>query len=222
VSKTFISHRTEQFSYFDTQLGHPDWTGKRVLDFGGNVGNFLWSRGNRVKPENYWSIDISWDAIRVGRRAHRGAHFVFYDRYNFQFNPSGVVGLPIPDPGVRFDLALAFSVFTHTTKAEMLELVAQLRDLLVPGGTLAFTFLDPNWVAPYPRLTDGEDPPGSTNLHWGLLRRREHNPELDVDRMLALAAAQPKLDWVTLSPASRGGPGRTRRRRRPVARGRGR
>ena len=36
-----ISGRTSQFRYFDEQLGRPGWTGKKVLDFGGNTGGFL-------------------------------------------------------------------------------------------------------------------------------------------------------------------------------------
>ena len=33
------SRPSGQFAYFDKQLGHPNWEGKSVLDFGGNRGN---------------------------------------------------------------------------------------------------------------------------------------------------------------------------------------
>ncbi|MGH3326935.1 MAG: class I SAM-dependent methyltransferase [Streptomycetales bacterium] len=197
MSTPFISRRTHQFTYFDRQLGHPEWRGKHVLDFGGNAGNILRGRENKIEPSRYWSIDLSREAIALGQKLHPEAHLVFYDRYSIEFNPTGVMGLPIPDPGVRFDIALAFSVFTHTSKAEMIELVGQMYDLLVPGGMLAFTFLDPNWTVP----ADWEPHPmagtGATNLEWGLRRRIDVNPAVDVQGLLTRAATEPRLTWVT-------------------------
>ena len=49
-SRTFtwnlVSTRVTQFPYFDEQLGHPRWKGRKILDFGGNVGTFLASAGD--------------------------------------------------------------------------------------------------------------------------------------------------------------------------------
>jgi hypothetical protein len=36
-----ISTRVTQFAYFDQLLGGPAWKGRKVLDFGGNIGTFL-------------------------------------------------------------------------------------------------------------------------------------------------------------------------------------
>src|SRR5256885_9818571 len=144
----FISEVTHQYPYFSHQLGYPDWSSKKVLDFGGNVGNILLDPDCRIEPENYWSIDVSEDVIAEGRRRHPRAHFVFYDRYNFEFNPTGTVGLPIPDLGEEFDIILAHSVFTHASKAETLELAGQLAGLLAEGGKAAFSFIDPRWAPP--------------------------------------------------------------------------
>jgi hypothetical protein len=58
---------------------------------------------------------------------------------------------------VKFDIVLAFSVFTHTHKKEMIELIGQLRRMLVPRGIVAFTFCDP-WYDSSPadhRLASG-------------------------------------------------------------------
>src|ERR687895_1207799 len=70
VMASWISTRTGQFAYFDRQLQHPDWSGKKVLDFGGNVGNILLDPKCTIEPANYWSIDVSRDAIAEGRRRH--------------------------------------------------------------------------------------------------------------------------------------------------------
>ncbi|GAA3613683.1 hypothetical protein GCM10022419_118480 [Nonomuraea rosea] len=193
---TWISTRTGQFAYFDRQLGHPGWTGKQVLDFAGNVGNILLDPNCRIEPENYWSIDVSRDAICEGRRRHPAGHFLFYDRYNFEYNPAGTPGLPIPDPGVRFDFVVGWSILTHIGKAETLELTARLADLMSTGSRAALTFLDPWWTPPPGWVRDNESP-GMSNLSWRLEARRETKPEMDVPALLA-RARDTELTWVTL------------------------
>jgi 2-polyprenyl-3-methyl-5-hydroxy-6-metoxy-1,4-benzoquinol methylase len=132
-----------QFAYFDHQLGGPDWSGLQVLDFGGTDGNLLWNPDCAIGQEHYTCLDVVCDAIEEGRRTFPRAHWVHYDRYNCSFNPDGVPRLPVPDLRTRFDVILAYSVFTHTTREEMHELVAQLLTHLTRDGVLAFTFEDP-------------------------------------------------------------------------------
>ncbi|UUU25817.1 class I SAM-dependent methyltransferase [Streptomyces sp. DSM 40750] len=159
----FHSTKTGQFAYFDTQLGRPDWSGRRVLDFGGNIGTFLEGAAGRVEPSLYWCVDVSRPAIEEGRRREPEAHWVFYDRYNPQFNPGGLRGLALPDLETRFDYVLAYSVFTHTPDDETVELVDALRSTLTDDGMLAFTFIAPGWVPP----GEGQQP----NVRWRLSSR---------------------------------------------------
>lgn len=166
-----------QFAYFDKQLGHPDWRGKRVLDFGGNKGNLLLDPECTIRNGDYYCLDVIREAIAVGGRAFPEAHFVHYDRYNCSFNPEGVADLPVPDLGVEFDFMLAYSVFTHTTLAEMNELVPQLQKLLAPDGKLAFTFIDPHW---------------NGNLRWRLEQR---NP---AHRVESLVEQSREARWCSL------------------------
>src|ERR1051325_10351059 len=133
--------KATQFAYFDAQLDHPDWPGKRVLDFGGNKGNLLLDPACTIRHQDYYCLDVIGEAIEEGRIRFPDARFVHYDRYNCSFNPDGVRDLPIPDLGVRFDFILAYSVFTHTTFEEMNDLIAQLRQHLAPRGSLVFTFI---------------------------------------------------------------------------------
>lgn len=192
---TFVSTRVEQFAYFDQQLGKPDWAGKRVLDFGGNAGNILLDPRCRIDPANYWCIDVSRDSIPIGKSRHPEGHFIFYDRYNFEFNPFGQPGLPVPDPGVRFDFIVAYSVITHVSKAETLELVGQLLPLLADGGKAAFSFVDPRWTPPPGWARDNEFP-GLSNFHWRLAARAQTWPDADVPGMLA-RAEKADLTWAT-------------------------
>lgn len=191
---SFISCAPEHLTYFDRQLAYPDWENATVLDFGGNRGITL--AGGRIQECNYWCVDVSADAIAQGRRDYPNAHWIFYNRYNFHFNPTGVPGLPVPLEEPLFDYILSYSVFTHTSKAEMIELVADLTELLVDDGRLAFTFIDPHFVLPRgysSSLLRKHDPP--TNLALRLERMKEENPSLPVRERLWQAAG---ADWCTL------------------------
>ena len=99
--------------------------------------------GNQVDHNRYWCLDVTRSAIELGRRHFPRAHFEHYDRYSSYFNPNGVHHLPVPELGVKFDVVLAFSVFTHMHQKEMIELIGQLRRMLAPRGAVAFTFCDP-------------------------------------------------------------------------------
>ena len=166
-----------QFRYLDQQLGHPDWTGKTVLDFGGNQGNLLVDSNSRIRPQDYYCVDVIKEAIDEGRRQFPEAHWVHYDRYNCSFNPEGTVDIPIPELEVAFDFIVAYSVFTHIAREEMHDLVGQLRARLKPWGTLAFTFIDPHhssWPATYP----------GNNLRWRLESARGTETSTDVAGLL--------------------------------------
>jgi 2-polyprenyl-3-methyl-5-hydroxy-6-metoxy-1,4-benzoquinol methylase len=169
--------KATQFAYFDKQLDHPDWRGKRVLDFGGNKGNLLLDASCTIRQEDYYCLDVIGEAIEEGRAAFPDAHWIHYDRYNCSFNPEGVMDLPASDLGVEFDFILAYSVFTHTTREEMNDLVAQLQTQLAPNGSLAFTFIDPHW---------------NSNLRW---RLEKYN---SADRVETLLARARDARWCSL------------------------
>lgn len=165
VGHEHLTTRETQFAYFDEILGRPQWRGKKILDFGGNTGVFL-RHARGIDPADYWCMDVHEPALERGRAEHPRAHFVHYDRYSTEFNPDGILDLPVPDSGTRFDVIIAFSVFTHVHRTELFELVTALRRMLAPGGVLAFTFCDPRYDR---SLSDPSLPPGPDtlkNLSW--------------------------------------------------------
>ncbi len=172
-----LARKSGQFVYFDQQLDYPDWSDKAVLDFGGNDGNLLLDHNCTIRPEKYYCVDVIREALDEGRKRCPHAHWVHYNRYNCSFNPEGIKGIPIPDMGIEFHMILAYSVFTHTTREEMHNLVEQLQALLAPGGTLAFTFIDPHF-SPWPETYTGN------NLRWRLEKIHETNPTFNVDALL--------------------------------------
>jgi len=169
--------KSTQFAYFDEQLAHPDWPGKRVLDFGGNKGNLLLDPSCTIRQQDYYCLDVIGDAIEEGRKQFPDANFIHYDRYNCSFNPEGVRNLPVSEFGVEFDFIVAYSVFTHTTLAEMNDLLRQLQERLAPRGVLAFTFIDPHW---------------NDNLRWRLEKRNS------AERVESLLEQSRAARWCSL------------------------
>ena len=176
---TFTSTRFGQFTYFSTQLGDTNWSGKNILDFGGNVGNILRDPNSTIDPERYWCLDVDKETVEQGKASFPESHWVFYDRFSFFFNPNGVRSLPLPHMDEMFTYIVAYSVFTNTCETDMLELVPQLKRILAPGGALAFTFIDPHYVTWAPR----------NNLQWrlDLETERRHITEAEANDVDARA-----------------------------------
>lgn len=174
----FLSTKTGQFTYFSLQLGEPNWRGKYVLDFGGNIGNMLRDPNSTIEPDRYWCVDVVKESIDRGKAMFPKSHWVFYDRYCFFFNPHGVAQLKLPDISHTFDFIVAYSVFTNTSRTDMLELVNQLESRLADHGALAFTFIDPYYYS-WPDRYHGN------NFLWRLEREvyleKEKGNTLDID-----------------------------------------
>lgn len=190
----FLSTKTGQFTYFAQQVGESNWHGRNVLDFGGNVGNILRDPDSTIDHEHYWCIDVVPESIEKGKAEFPEAHWVFYDRYCFFFNPFGVRNLALPSLDEQFDYVVAYSVFTNTPRRDMFQLVEQLEKTLAPGGALAFTFIDPHyhsWPDRYP----------SNNLVWRLEREifleGEKGNTLDID-VAALNERAREASWFVL------------------------
>ena len=191
----FLSSKTGQFTYFSLQLGESDWSRKYVLDFGGNIGNMLRDPSSTIDEERYWCIDVVEESIKSGKAAFPKAHWIFYDRYCFFFNPHGASRLKLPELDQQFDYIVAYSVFTNTSRADMFDLVDQLRNRLSAAGALAFTFIDPHYRSWSPSRYDGN------NLRWRLEREiflekeKGNTLAIDVDGLIERAHDAP---WFVL------------------------
>jgi len=174
-----LSQKRDQFTYFDQQLGQPDWKGKYVLDFGGNTGNLLLD--SPIEPAKYWCIDVIADAIEKGKREIPQAHWIWYDRYNISFHPEGSKTVEIPMIDQRFDYIFAYSVFTHTDVEEMRHLVQVLSAMLKPEGSLAFTFIDPHFRS-WQKNYELEVRQCLSNFEWRL--ERSGVPQFEINLLL--------------------------------------
>jgi len=190
----FLSSKTGQFTYFSLQLGEKDWSGKSVLDFGGNIGNMLRDPNSTIDPERYWCLDVVEESIEKGKEEFPRSHWIFYDRYSFFFNPHGVELLKLPPIEETFDYIVAYSVFTNTSRTDTRNLVSQLESKLATGGALAFTFIDPHYSS-WPERYHGN------NLVWRLEREiyleGEKGNTLDID-VQGLADEAKDAAWFVL------------------------
>lgn len=187
---TFTSIRLGQFTYFSLQVGEAVWRGKNVLDFGGNIGNILQDPNSTIDQERYWCLDVDKDSVEMGKASYPKSHWLFYNRYCFFFNPRGVPNLPLPDMGLTFDYIVAFSVFTNTTQADMLQLVSQLEGVLADDGVLAFTFIDP-----YQFSWRGQS--NGNNFQWRLDLEMERG-NISAIEAQSLAERAQDARWFTL------------------------
>lgn len=114
----------------------------KILDFGCNSGNLLKSNPSIIKHTNYTGIDVDNAAILEGRNLFPKATWYSYNRRNPVYNFTGDNSLPnLKD---TYDLILSYSVFSHTTKEDMLELLEYLYNRLNGNGKIYFTFCNVN------------------------------------------------------------------------------
>lgn len=180
TTSPFISKKLGQFTYFAQQVGETAWQGKDVLDFGGNIGNILRDPNCTIEEERYWCIDVVRESVERGRMLYPKAHWLFYDRSCFFFNPHGVRGLRLPKLDEKFDYIVAYSVFTNIPPSDLHDLLRQLQGYLKKQGTLAFTFIDPCYVS-WPVRSKWN------NFRWRLEREIElekaEGRVLEIDKM---------------------------------------
>ena len=101
----------------------------RVLDVGCGTGQMADALQDYLSDRGaYAGTDIGAEAIDFCQRTFR--------RRNFAFRRGETTRLPFGEADGPFDLAIFFSVFTHTFVDESALLLAETRRLLAPGGRI--------------------------------------------------------------------------------------
>jgi len=101
---------------------------KRILDFGCGWGRLLRLALYYADPDSLHGVDPWDESIRLCRE-----HRVPGEIRQCEYLPAN---LPVSSP---FDVAFAFSVFTHLSERAMLYALKALRQSAAPGATLFFT-----------------------------------------------------------------------------------
>ncbi len=98
---------------------------RKALDFGAGVGYSVPFFARHLPEARLTCLDVSRKSLDLGLTRHAGAaEFVHFD------------GHRIPYDAGTFDVALASCVFHHIPHAQHVELLAEIRRVLVPGGRL--------------------------------------------------------------------------------------
>mgnify|MGYP003952067335 CR=1 FL=1 len=93
-----------------------------ILDFGCNTGNFIKFRDHK----NYTGIDIQKHIIEHNKIAYPQHTWLHYNGYSRMYNPEGTEKLRLSEND-RYDVCLAFSVFTHIPITEQIEIIDVLK-----------------------------------------------------------------------------------------------
>lgn len=110
----------------------------RVLDIGCGTGQIASGLSEYLSDRGaYYGTDLAHEAIEFCKRTYTRANFVF------RVNP--MTSVPITDHEGPFDLAMFFSVFTHTHVDESVLLLGEAKRLLAPNGRIIADF----FVSPF-------------------------------------------------------------------------
>ena len=126
------------FKYFS--MFHTFTKDQKILDFGSNCGNFLKSNPNVIPLHHYTGIDVDIQAIEEGRKLFPESNWVWYNRKNPAYNPTGQAVLPNVDQ--NFDVVVSYSVFSHTSFEDTFELIEYLYSKINKGGKILFSYCD--------------------------------------------------------------------------------
>ena len=145
-----------RLKHFDRLI---DWQGKRVLDLGcagGFMAEALARRGAQMT-----GIDPAEEAIKAARaHAADGGLSIRYD--------TGV-GEALPYADASFDAVVCVDVLEHVQ--DLPRVIAEVRRVLVPGGTFLFDTINRNPLARLAVITAAEDV-------LRLLPKGTHDPEM--------------------------------------------
>jgi SAM-dependent methyltransferase len=107
------------------ELGRAGIAARKALDFGAGVGYSLPFFARHLPAARVTCLDVSRKSLEVGAARFAGAaEFAHFD------------GRTIPFPDGTFDVALASCVFHHIPHDQHVDLLAEIRRVLRPGGRL--------------------------------------------------------------------------------------
>jgi hypothetical protein len=132
-----MKRHTETYDLYGYLKDYIDFDNKTILDFGGSFGNLIISSNGKIEEKNYTCLDVDKFALLEGQQNFPNAQWVWYNRYNTMYNPSGNKEWPLLN---TYDLIFSYSVFTHTSYQDLLETIAYLKTRLNKNGEIYISY----------------------------------------------------------------------------------
>jgi SAM-dependent methyltransferase len=104
-----------------------------VLDFGVGYGRMVRLLYYYTDPSKIWGLDPQQDALNTCKS----------DGLSANFRLSDTIPVSLPTDGIKFDLAYAFSVFSHLSPKSAAACLDSVRDSIRPGGLFMPTIWPP-------------------------------------------------------------------------------
>ena len=138
---SFKFPRTARLDIFKQATSIDNWSGLKILDYGGNAGNLLRDglRTGEIVQSDYTCLDVDKLVLAECRKELPEANWVDYDRYNPVYNSKGVKKLPLPFEDNSFDIVCAYSLHSHTSYED---LIFDLEEMKRVGGVVATSIVD--------------------------------------------------------------------------------
>jgi 2-polyprenyl-3-methyl-5-hydroxy-6-metoxy-1,4-benzoquinol methylase len=110
---------------------------KTILDFGGSFGNLIASSNGKISEKNYTCVDVDSEALKEGYKNFPHAQWIWYNRYNTSYNPTGKDVWPDLK---KYDLIFSYSVFTHSSYEDLVETISYLKTRLNKDGEIYISY----------------------------------------------------------------------------------
>lgn len=120
----------DMLSDFAMQHGVSD--GMRLLDFGCGSGRLPYYLNQKCRLSGYVGLDVVEELLAYARERVQAPGYVFQTNH----------ALSLPADLGEFDVICSFSVFTHLLQTEIYLYLRDMKQALVPGGRLMFSFIE--------------------------------------------------------------------------------
>jgi len=142
--KTYKFQRIDRLHFLRECLGNDDGSisNLKILDYGGNHGNLLRDGilEGVIDPKNYTCVDVDYHVLEEAREEFPEAEWIYYNRFNQCYNPTGEEKIPLPFEDNTFDIAYVYSVHTHCSYEDF---VFDLKELRRVAKKVFTSFCDP-------------------------------------------------------------------------------
>jgi SAM-dependent methyltransferase len=174
--------RTLAYAYLKLTGSEPH--GATTLDYGCGYGRMIRLMYYFIDPNSLWGLDPWDEAIRICQSDRLAGNFAVTD-----FLPTR---LPVGDS--KFDVAYAFSVFTHTSERATRTALQSLRKCIAPSGLLAISIRPREYWASDPRVQNEKEKLEHLHDAVGFAFAPHARPPVDGD--LTYGDTSMTLEWL--------------------------